>query len=739
MKQVIQNLKGGEVSVVDVPVPSIAPGQVLVKNMASLVSVGTERALLEFAQKNLLSKALERPDLVRQVVEKAKSDGMLSAFDSAKGRLSQPIALGYSSAGYVVEASGSASIFKPGDRVACAGSGYASHAEFITVPENLIVKIPGEMKFEEAAYVTLGAIALQGLRLSKVELGDSIAVIGLGLVGQIVCQLAKTSGCIAYGIDPDVSRTELAKRLGCENVFTSEKAIEDYVNQTSSLGGVDHVIVCAASSNNRSVELAGRLARHKGDVVVVGDVGMNIPRRTYYEKELNFIVSRSYGPGRYDPLYEEKGIDYPPAYVRWTENRNMEAFLDLIQRQGMDVESLTTHSFDIEDAHEAYSIVTGDSNGHSLAVLLTYPDCSQTTRKTVFRDEVKRSASTRTVIPAVGLIGAGKFAHSVLLPTIKKSGKVDWRGVCTQTGLSAARTADKYGFAYCTTEEDDLYKDESINTIIIATRHNLHAGQVVAALESGKNVFCEKPLALNEDELLKVMSCHQQSSDQILMVGFNRRFSTMGIRMKAFFEDISEPLMITYRINGGYFSREHWTQDRNSGGGRIIGEICHFVDFMTFVLGEKPVSVQAHSLSDGHLYNGDNVSITIEFGDGSVGNIVYVANGDESFEKERIEIFGGGQVAVINGFRRLDLIAKGKRKTYKSSWRTDKGHASEWKAFTNALQSTHEQPIPIADIVTTTLTTFMIEESLRIGRKVDVGYPVFLENIPALRGSGDTE
>jgi predicted dehydrogenase/threonine dehydrogenase-like Zn-dependent dehydrogenase len=738
---------------------------------------------VEFASKSLLEKARARPDLVRQVLDKAQREGVLTTLESVRSRLDQPLALGYSSAGTVIAVGEGITDIQVGDPVACAGAGYAVHAEVIAVPRNLCVKIPplsrgaeeprgggareqrsrgaGEnapmhpctpapvLSFEEAAFTTLGAIALHSLRLAEPQLGETVAVIGLGLIGLLTVQLAKAAGCRVLGMDPNPDRCRLAEQLGCDATATNSSQFAIRNSQFTDGHGADKVIICAATPSNEPVELAGRIARDRATVVAVGAVGMEIPRKLYYEKELTFRISRSYGPGRYDPEYEEKGHDYPIGYVRWTENRNMQAFLQLLAEGKVDVKPLITHRFPIEEAPKAYDLITGKTGEPFLGVLITYPNQPDLSRKIVLNQcqvsrithHVSRSGVDRVTI---GLLGAGNFAVTTLLPAMKQVPGIEFVGVCTATGLSARHAGDKFGFRYCTTDENEILNDPDINTVVIATRHHLHARQVIAALNAGKHVFCEKPLALTEDQLREIVAAYETRrqgdkgtrrnsprpplslSPPLLVVGFNRRFSPMARQLKAFLADVHEPLVMHYRVNAGYIPPDHWVQGPEQGGGRIIGEVCHFVDFLTFLAGALPVRVHARALPNDGRYRDDNVVITLEFADGSLGTITYVANGDKSFPKERVEVFGGGYVAVLDDFRRLELVCHGRRKVVRSRLRQHKGHRGEWEAFVAALKECGPPPIPFEEIVATTLTTFRILDTLRSGEPVTVDTETFV-------------
>ena len=718
MKQVVQDVRKGETSVLEVPVPQVMPGTALVRTVASLVSVGTERALVEFAGKTLLGKARSRPDLVRQVIEKARREGILTTFDAVQNQLDLPLPLGYSSAG-VIEAVGEGlSGFQVGDRVACAGGGYAVHAEYAVVPQNLIAKLPAGVDFEAGAFATLGAIALHGFRLGEPQLGDRVAVIGLGLLGLLAAKIAQAAGCAVFGIDTDPERVELAEKLGIEAV--NRDVAETEGQAFTSGAGFDLIQICADTPSNDTVQLAGVLARDRGIVVATGAVGTELPRRPYYMKELRFVISRSYGPGRYDPLYEEAGVDYPPGYVRWTEGRNLDAFLELIEEGKLEINLLLTHRFPIERAIEAYDLISDSKGEPSLGVLLTYPQeqdgVVSTQRKLEFREpSIKAQDCVR-----LGSIGAGNFATAVLFPAMKSVGGLEWVGLATATGMKAAQVGKRFGFAYATTDVDELLNDQRINTVAVLTRHHLHASQVVAALEAGKHVFCEKPLALTSQELGQIEAALQTKSN-LLSVGYNRRFAPLATKMKSFLDRVHEPLVMRYQVNAGLLPLDHWLHDPAVGGGRLIGEACHFIDFLTFLTNSLPVRVFTLGLPDDGRYREDNFVITLEFADGSVGSVSYLANGDRSLPKERIEVFGGGRVAILDDFRRLELTTSGRTKKHKSQLRQDKGHRAEWQTFQETITEGGSPPIPYEQIFAVSLASFAALDSLRSGEPHDVG------------------
>jgi predicted dehydrogenase/threonine dehydrogenase-like Zn-dependent dehydrogenase len=727
MKTILQNYRNGDLAVMEVPPPALAPGGVLVRNAVSLVSAGTERLMVEFARKGLLGKARERPDLVRQVLSKARRDGIISTLKTVRTRLDVPAPLGYSSAGAVIAVGEGVGKFQPGDRVACAGAGYASHAEIVFIPENLAVKLPDGVDFESATFTTLGAIALQGLRLAEIALGETVAVIGLGLLGILTVQLARASGCRVIGMDPNPERCRLAKEFGIDAAAPDAPGFAGSCRQLTDNYGADKIIVTASTKTSEPLALAGEVARDRAIVVAVGATGMEIPRKTYFEKELTFRISRSYGPGRYDPEYEKKGRDYPIGYVRWTENRNMQAFLQQVAGGKVDLAPLITHRFTIEEALKAYALITGKTGESYLGILLTYPRAPAHEEKPVAALAAPASSlrSSRPIdggdsVLRIGFLGAGQFAVSTLIPALKKLPQVHLAGVCTQTGISAQNIKNKFGFDYASTVEQEIIADPGINVAVIATRHNLHCRQVIASLEAGKHVFVEKPLCLNREELEEISQTYSKvtaagnPTPPVLQVGYNRRFAPMARELKAFLQGVREPLVMHYRVNAGYIPPDHWVQDPQEGGGRIVGEVCHFVDFLIFLAGSLPEQVGAVALPNQGRYRDDNVAVTLKFANGSVGVITYAANGDKAFPKERVEVFGGGATAVLDNFRRLEMVKEGRRQVSRSRFRQDKGFAGEWGAFLSAVRDPESpSPLPFPEILAVSWATFSIMDSLR--------------------------
>jgi predicted dehydrogenase len=706
MKQAVQDLRGGGTRIVDVPIPAAGPGQVLVRTAFSLISSGTERMASEFAGKSLAGKARARPDLVRQTLDKARREGVLAAVEAVRTRLSEPMALGYAAAGTVVEVGAGIDDLQPGDRVACAGGGYAVHGQYLAVPRLLVARLPKSVSLESGAFATLGAIALHGLRLAEVQVGDRVGVIGLGLVGQLAAALARTAGAEVYGIDLRDERVQLARRLGTQ-AYVRDGAETAVLAAAGGLG-VDAVLICADTSENDPVQLAADIARDRARVVAVGAIGMDLPRRAYYGKELTFVVSRSYGPGRYDTDYEEGGRDYPIGYVRWTEGRNLQAVVDLMGQGRLNVEPLITHRFPLERAAEAYDLIGQDAS--ALAVLLDHgtAEAADQGRTLSLRSHPAPPAPVR-----IGVLGAGRFAQGVVLPILKARRDVACVGIASARGLSAAEVGKRFGFIYATTDARRVLEDPEVNTIAVLTRHHLHAQQTAAGLRAGKNVWCEKPLALRRDELTTVHEALSASAGR-LTVGFNRRFAPLARQLRSFLGEQPGPLTMTYRVNAGPLPPNHWLLDPAQGGGRILGEVCHFIDFLTFLAGTLPRRIQARSSG------GEDVALTLEFVGGSLGTIVYAAHGSRAFGKERVEVFGAGKAAALDDFRRLELVTETSRRTVRRRWRSDKGHGGLWEAFLRSIETGGEPPLAYRELFSVAEATLSAVDSLRLGAAVEL-------------------
>ncbi|MBI2266395.1 MAG: bi-domain-containing oxidoreductase [Armatimonadetes bacterium] len=724
MKQILQNYRTGELGVHDVPAPLCQAGGILVQNACSLISAGTERSSVSLARTSLIGKALKRPDLVRKVLEKARRDGIGSTYRSVMERLDQYVPLGYSCSGKVLETGEDESDFRPGDLVACAGAGYANHAEMIYVPWNLAVRVPHGVDLREAAFVTVGAIALQGVRRSEAVLGEWVAVIGLGLLGLITVQLLRAAGCLVAGVDPDPRKLEMARTFGASCVFSADDSLaSDEIRARTEGRGVDSCIITAATTSNDPVEKAAEVCRDRGRVVVVGAVRMDLPRPPFYEKELELRLSRSYGPGRYDPAYEAHGIDYPPGYVRWTERRNMESFLQLVADKRINLTSLVTHEFPVEEAKRAYDLVSGESKDWYVGILLSYSrDISDIQER---RLSPQISGDRRIVGPdllRIGLIGTGNFARGTLIPALEKMKDVHIQAVASASGVSAKLVAERLGSGYCTSDYREIVKDPEMSALVAATRHNLHGPLVLEALREKKAIFVEKPLCISMGELTAIVREFDKGLEDgpgRVMVGFNRRFARQTIAVRDHFKDRKSPLQMLYRVNAGHIPPDHWVHDPVQGGGRIVGEVCHFVDWMQFVSGAPPVRVFARD-AKGAAPLPDNLCAVLEFADGSCGTILYSASGSSAIPKEHVEVYGEGSTAVIHDFRKT-VILSGRRA--RTSTGGGKGHAEELAAFVRWARLGGDAPIPWRELVWTTAAVFAILESLKAGEAREVRIP----------------
>ncbi len=717
MKQVVQNFKTGQLSVEEVPAPTLIDGRVLVENRYSLISTGTEKSTVKVGKASILGKARQRPDLVKQVLNNLRREGFASTYKKVRTKLGSLKALGYSTSGIVVASMDKDGVFKPGDRVACAGQDYASHAEIVSVPQNLVARIPDSVSFEQASFTTLGAIAIQALRQCDPKLGENVCVIGLGLLGQITNQLLLANGCRVFGIDLDSRLVDLMKEMGAHEAMARDNPDLDPVLDHFTRGrGFDSVIIAAATSSNDPVVLATKILRKKGRIVIVGDVKMDVPREPhFYQKELELKMSASYGPGRYDPEFEELGRDYPYDYVRWTEQRNMEAFLGQLESQAVSVKPLVSHVFKVEEAEKAYDLVLGRSNHESLGILLEYP----VDRK----EKLSQKVIQRTFEPAalnIGFIGAGSFAQSYLLPHIRAWG-ASLHTVVTTRSLTSSSAASKFGFGQASTNPDDVFSEPSIDTIFIATRHDSHAPLVLEGLRNGKNVFVEKPLALDLDQLKQLKQAVAECKGR-LMVGFNRRFSPAAKFVKDDLEGLDQPLMFNYRVSADKLEPGHWILDPGIGGGRIVGEVCHFIDLIQFLTGSDPAQVFATTTANDNrgLADQDNVTIGLRMSDGSNGQILYTSLGNKNLPKERLEIFCGGRAWIIDDFKRVtSVVGSGKNATSVSG----KGHKEEVFRCLDAIKQGSQVPISFHSLYLTTLATFKIRDSLSTNLPQSVAPP----------------
>jgi len=718
MKQLVQSMRTGAVNVLDVPPPRLAGPGVLVQTAVSLISAGTERAALEFAKGSLVAKARSRPDLVKQVLEKVRRDGLVRTAAVAFARLDQPVAPGYATAGTVIAVAPGVDDVEIGDRVACAGATYATHAEINYVPRNLVVPVPrrrtGEyVGFDEAAFTTVGAIALHGVRLGAPEIGHRVVVIGLGVIGLLATQILRAHGCRVFGVDLDSARCDLARALGADDAMAPMGA-EAVVSRWSAGHGADLVVVAAAARGSDPAVLAAEVARDRGRIVAVGATGLDLPRRTLYQKELSLVVSRSYGPGRYDPDYEERGHDYPRAYVRWTERENMRTFLDLVAEGRVDLRPLVSHRYDIERGAEAYDTL---DKGDALGILIDYG-----TAPAAAAPEPAPVASRPRVRlpgrPRISVVGAGAFARSVLLPALTRAGAT-LASVVAATGVSARSAADRFGFETCSTAMDSIWRDGGCDAVVIATRHDSHAQLTIDALEAGKAVFVEKPLCITEAELERIAhvvdTLRAAGQAPFVMVGFNRRFapSVEALRVAM----AGAPVSIVYRVNAGRLAPQSWIQHAEEGGGRIVGEVCHFVDLCAHLAGSPIAEVCATRSATGP----DDVMVSLKMANGSMATIAYLIDGDRAAAKERIELFGSGRCGTTDDFRRARVSGAG-RAVRHGGWlaRQDKGHAAEIAAFVSALASGSGSPVSFESAVNTTRATFAIVRSLESGGPVRV-------------------
>lgn len=712
MQQLTQKLSNGELLVQEVPTPVLGKGMVLVKNHYSLISAGTEGSTAQTARKSIIGKAKERPQQVKQVLDVVIQQGPVQAYRAVAKKLEAYSPLGYSSAGEVIEIGEGVTEFKRGELVACAGAGYANHAELVVVPVNLCVKLQSDVNLQLAAYNTLGAIALQSIRQADLRLGETCAVIGLGLLGQLTGLMLKASGVRVVGIDVSEGPVQLAaKRFAglalTRNTPGIEKQIEEYTGGT----GVDAVIIAAATSSNDPINFAGAIARKKGRVVILGAVPTSFDRDPYwYKKELELKMSCSYGPGRYDLNYEEKGIDYPAAYVRWTEKRNMEAFQHLIADGSIDLRYLTTHEFKLEEAPKAYDMIVNKTEPY-LGIVLKY----DIEKQFVLKNKVITNLPKPASMINIGFIGAGSYAQGNLLPNIpKKNTDVVCKGVLTNTGTTSKRVAERFGFEFSTANEADIIENHDINTIFIATRHDSHAEYVLKGINAGKHIFVEKPLCLNKNELQLIINAKSESRNSQLLVGFNRRFSSLSVALKKRLG--KSPMSMIYRVNAGNISGDTWIQDMETGGGRIIGEACHFIDYLTWLNGSLPVMVYATALPDAGNHN-DTVNIQITFANGSSGIVAYYANGPKSMPKEYIEVFQTGTSASLDNFKTLRIFGKSKER--KKLFNQDKGQQQMVEQFINCLK-TGQAVIPFEEIVSVTRATFSVLESLKTKLPVSI-------------------
>lgn len=705
-------------SILEVPIPVLQKGQVLVRNYYSLISAGTETSTVKAARKSLLGKAKERPQHVKQVFESLKIQGPVQTYRAVMKKLDAYSPLGYSCAGEIIGVGNDVGGFAIGDFVACGGFS-ASHAEVVSVPENLCVKLEPDADLRQASYNTLGAIAMQGVRQADLRLSETCAVIGLGLLGQITGLLLKASGVKVVGIDIDSRMVKIASEQFADLAANrNDYGLEELILNITERIGCDAVIISAASQSLDPINFAGAIAKKRGTIVVLGAVPTGFDREPhFYKKELQLKMSCSYGPGRYDPVYEEKGIDYPVGYVRWTEKRNMKAFQDLLYSKQINVDYLTTHTFKLDDAPEAYKLMLEKSEPF-IGLLIEYEHQKDQVHspKKIFTKKINRANNHGKV--SIGFIGAGSYAQSHLLPNIPKDGSVSLTGVATATSTGARSTAERFGFDFCTTDEKEIFENDQINTIFIATRHDSHGELVLKALQASKHVFVEKPLCLSIEEFTRITDLYEGLGDSRpnLMVGFNRRFSPLTEWVKGKMKQGTMAML--YRINAGYVPADSWVQDQEIGGGRIIGEVCHFVDYLTYMNGSLPLTVHANEMKTAESLR-DVLNISLSYANGSIGTISYFANGDKALPKEHCEIFANSTTAIVDDFRRA-LIYTGGRKKEKKAFSQDKGQRNEVLRFINSIVKGEGNVIPFEEIVNTTLVTFKIRESIQKRNSLDI-------------------
>ncbi len=719
MKQVVQRYRDGQVELLEVPPPVLRRGQVLVRTLRSAVSVGTERTSLELGRMSLLQKARSRPDQVAKVLSTVKQRGVRETVRVVRDRLQAPSPLGYSSCGRILEVGPEVGGFSRGDLVACGGVGYANHAEVISVPMRLLAPVPDGVTPDEAAFTTIGAIAVWGARRAGAGLGDVVVVVGLGLVGLLTVQVLRASGARVVGVDLDPAKVELGRSMGAEAAVMTGAEAKAALSHLGAGAGADSVVVAAGSSDAGPVELAGEILRDRGRVVILGQTRVDLPWKVYYRKEAEVFFSRSYGPGRYDPQYEEKGVDYPAAYVRWTEQRNMQEFLRLVSTRDVLLQPLLTHRFSLNEAEKAYGDLLSPADGPVLGVLFTYESEGEfEQREGPIRSDSAGVATGNSSSPlhelGVGLIGAGNFARSMLVPFLRSAPEVTLRGVATKTGLTARDVALRQSFEFCTSSAEEVISDPKTAAVIISTRHDLHAALVEDGVRAGKLVFVEKPLCLTEDELESLLSVVARENGKVT-VGFNRRFSPLVTELKR--RLLPGVKSLHYSINAGALPEDSWYRDPGEGGGRVVGEICHFLDLVCFLSDERPVRIYGEAAGrPGEV--SESVMINLSLSGGSAATIHYTSLGSSAYKKERVEVFGGGEAFCLENFQRLVYTREGRTRTV-TKGRGDKGHRGEMMAFVRSALLGKEA-IPFSDAVDATRATFSLMKSIRDRRPIEI-------------------
>jgi predicted dehydrogenase/threonine dehydrogenase-like Zn-dependent dehydrogenase len=702
MKKIIQSLNTGETTIANTPIPMVNEGELLIKTKYSLISKGTEKMLVEFGKSSSINKAKQQPDKLKAVLDKLKTDGIIPTIEAVYSKLQYPIPMGYCNLGEVIGKGNGVKNFELGDLVISNGN----HAEVVSVPKQLCAKVPNDIDQKQAVFTILASVSLQGIRLAKPTLGEYFVVYGLGIIGLITVQLLRANGCRVLGIDFDKEKINLAKGYGADTLCLSDDLdVIDYSNSFSRDRGVDCVIITASSKDNSIINNAAKMCRKKGRIVLVGVTGLNMAREEFYKKELTFQVSCSYGPGRYDVNYESKGLDYPVSYVRWTQNRNFEAILDLIEDKKINFENLITQSYDFNKALDAYGTIINDKS--CLGVLLKYhseskPSLDNTrilNHKTPLKNEINEK------MPGISFIGSGNYARMTLIPAFKKH-NASFRFLSSTGGLSSTIAGEKYGFKKSTTDVEVVLDDTDSEAVVISTRHDSHADLILRSLQNGKDVYVEKPMCLTLKELEKIKNCYKENQEKgrkpIIMVGFNRRYSPHIIKIKELLTKMNQPKSVVMTINAGTLPNDHWINDEKIGGGRIIGEFCHFIDLVLFIVGSELKSWTRNSTQSLQ----DNVSIILNFKDGSIGTINYFTNGSKSYPKESLEVFCGGSVLELNNFKSLKGYGW---KSFKklNLWKQDKGHSKSVKTFLNAIR-TRVMPISFDDI------SFVSEISIKV-------------------------
>ena len=652
MKQILQNLKSGETIIADVPSPKLKNGHLKIRTKKSLISPGTEGMIVGFSKSNYIEKARQQPDKVKQVINKIKNDGLKPTYDAVMSRLDEMQPLGYSNVGEVIEVGSEVEGFKIGDRVVSNGR----HAEVVCVPKNLCIKIPNEVSDEDAAFTVISSIALQGVRLSLPTLGESFLVYGLGLIGLITAQILKANGCHVIGVDVSEDKINKAIDLGIDaHNLSGRSNLDEYIKSLNHENEIDGVIITASAKDNSIISNSAKVCRKRGRIILVGVVGLDIDRSDFYEKEISFQVSCSYGPGRYDDLYEQNGVDYPIGFVRWTENRNFKAILEMIKNKSLKVDTLISKKEKLINADKLYDEIL---SGKFITALIDY-DSKETNHSNVIRQNKERKYDSNK--PIIAVIGAGNFTKNKLLPSIKKY-KENFHTIASSEGISSFSSSIKYNFSNNSNKVSDIFENQDINTVFVMTRHDSHADLVTKSLENNKNVFVEKPLCIKEEDLQSIENVYNQNQNLKLMVGFNRRFSRFSQYAKSVLSSRSKPVSLIYTVNAGYLPSSHWAQSEDMGGGRIIGEACHFIDLCSFVIGSPVIEVSAHKISHDLIqsYGDDIVTINLTFIDGSIASIHYFANGSKEFSKERIEIFNNGEIISIDNFKSIKINSKRK-------------------------------------------------------------------------------